>query len=229
MKLLYNLSLASATQILICALFAFCLFTLFLKTPLNAAPLSVPQSTPDSPGLDVLKTLLNDIDGQSLEIINIQRELVTHKALNPEDGGDGEESKARWIESWLHKNNLPAAEHFDTPDERVSAKIRPNLIIRYPGKSERTLWIVGHLDVSPPGELTEWTSCPWALRIEGDFIYGRGVEDNNQSITAGLILLNSLNRNRITPPISLGLILVSGEKYSSSPSSGIVVLLQKKR
>lgn len=96
----------------------------------GAAPLSVPGSVPSEPGQAELQTLLNDIGRQRLQVIEIQRELVRRPALNPEDGGEGEEAKARWIEGWLREKGLPHAVRIDSPDERVPSKVRPNLIIR---------------------------------------------------------------------------------------------------
>ncbi|SBW10613.1 Peptidase M20 [uncultured delta proteobacterium] len=190
-----------------------------------AAPMNMPASIPQAPGQAVLQTLLNDIGKQRAEVIAIQRELVARPALNPEDGGEGEEAKARWIEEYLLQKGLPQAERIDVPDERVPAKVRPNLIIRYPGASERTLWIVGHLDTSPPGDLSQWTGSPWALRIVGDTIYGRGVEDNHQAITSGLILMESMARNRVTPPLSFGLVLHASGKYFFSGTYGLAAML----
>lgn len=212
--------------------FAVLILALILcRVPLSfAAPLTMPDSIPKNPGKAALalQTVLDDIGKQRAEVIAIQRELVARPALNPQDGGEGEEAKARWIEDYLLSKGLPPAERFDVPDERVPAKIRPNLIIRYPGASERTLWIVGHLDTSPPGDLSQWTGSPWALRIEGDTLYGRGVEDNHQAITSGLILMESLARNRVVPPLSLGLILTAGEKEGFPRKHGLDALLRAK-
>lgn len=195
-----------------------------------AAPLTMPDSIPKNPGKSALalQTVLDDIGRQRAEVIAIQRELVARPALNPQDGGEGEEAKARWIESYLLSKGLPPAERFDVPDERVPSKIRPNLILRHPGASERTLWIIGHMDTSPPGDLSQWTGSPWALRIEGDTLYGRGVEDNHQAITSGLILMESLARSRVVPPLSFGLVLTAGEKYDFPRKYGLEALLRAK-
>ena len=56
------------------------------------------------------------------------------------------------VRSW----GVNAIEHYDAADERVPSKIRPNMVIRHKGKSEKTLWIVGHMDVVPPGNESLW-------------------------------------------------------------------------
>lgn len=189
----------------------------------------LPKNLPEKPGKIVgLNFILKDISGKRADVITIQRELVARPALNPEDGGDGEETKARWIENWLLTKGLPQAERIDAPDERVSSRVRPNLIIHYPGLSDRTLWIVAHFDTSPPGSPDLWTGSPWALRVVGDTIYGRGVEDNHQAIVSGLILMESLSRNGAVPPLSLGLVFTSGEKTGYPRRFGLEAILQAK-
>lgn len=194
------------------------------------ASLGITNKLPEKPGREsrAMQTLLNRISGQGAEVISIERELVARPALNPEQGGEGEEEKARWIETWLREKRLPPAERLDCPDTRVPSKVRPNLILRYPGSTGQTLWIVGHLDVSPPGSESLWIGSPWALRVDGDRIYGRGVEDNHQSITAGLILYEALVRERITPPMGLGLLFVAGGKQNYPRKYGIEYVLEKR-
>lgn len=179
----------------------------------NAA-MGLPGNLPEKPGKNAraLHAILSRIADQRAEVVSIQRELVSRPALSPAWGGTGEDDKARWIESWLRSRGLPSAERLDSPDERVPSTVRPNLILRHPGFTGRTLWIVGHLDVSPPGPEEMWTGSPWALRIDGDTIYGRGVEDNHQSIVAGLLLYEALVREKLTPPLGLGLLYTAGGK-----------------
>jgi len=62
--------------------------------------------------------------------------------------------------------------------ERISyVEGRGNLILTYPGKTDRTVAFVGaHLDVVPANP-AEWQRPPFELQIEGDRLYGRGVTD----------------------------------------------------
>ena len=218
---------AMTRLILLCLLAVFAAQAASLS-PAFAASLLAAQEKPDKNAI-ALQRLLDDIGKQRAAVIDIQRELVSRPALNPEDGGEGEEAKARWIEKWLIDKGLPQAERIDVADERVPSKIRPNLIIRYLGAAPeggRTLWIVGHLDTSPPGALELWTGSPYALRIVGDTLYGNGVEDNHQAITSGLVLMEAISRNRVTPPLSFGLVLTAGEKSNYPRKYGIDALLQ---
>ncbi|MFT4301096.1 MAG: M20 family metallo-hydrolase [Desulfovibrio sp.] len=177
----------------------------------NAEPLLLIK-TKSMPQQRDLQAVLNFLSNQQSTVINIQRELVSRQAVGPEYGGEGEESKARWVENWLNARGIPY-ERLDYPDERVPAKVRPNIVARYPSANAtngKTLWLLSHLDVSAPGPLHLWDGNPFALRIDGDVMYGRGVEDNNQAITASLLLLESLLQSNIQPPQQLGIVLTSG-------------------
>ncbi|MCL1915530.1 MAG: M20/M25/M40 family metallo-hydrolase [Desulfovibrionaceae bacterium] len=183
----------------------------------TTAPLSLPRSLPERPGMAALQTVLRDLAGKRMEILSIQRELVNRPAIGPEAGGRGEEDKANWLTAYLAEKGVPMVERLDSVDrvqslESGSARdVRPNILAVHPGRhgleKGRTLWIVCHMHVAHPGPPELWQGSPWKLRVEGNTIYGRGVMDNYQSITAALLLLESLSRNKLTPDLNLGLVL----------------------
>ncbi len=182
-----------------------------------AAPLSIPANMPDKPGMEGLRAVLAHIAAQQAEIITIQRELVSRPALGPEAGGSGEEDKANWLTGALHARGVPMVERMDSVDRVQSVDpdakrdVRPNIVAIYPGehglKKGRTLWIICHMHVAHPGPLELWSGSPYKLRVEGGRLYGRGVMDNYQSITAAMLLLEGLSKNKLTPPLNLGLVL----------------------
>jgi succinyl-diaminopimelate desuccinylase len=185
-----------------------------------AAPMNVQGSIPKAPGQAVLQSILHDIGKQRALVIEIQRELVARPALGPEAGGEGEEDKAAWLVSFLREKGIAQVERLDSVDrtnsldpESKDRDVRPNIIVRHSGRDGlekgRTLWLICHMHVAPPGPLDLWTHSPWKLLVKGDTLYGRGVMDNYQSITASLLLFESLTRNNITPPMNLGLVLHS--------------------
>lgn len=170
-----------------------------------------------------LQLVLDDLAGRRAMVIDLQRELVSRPAIGPENGGDGEEEKARWIESWLAERGV-AFERLDYPDQRVTSRVRPNIVAVYPGRhTGRTLWLLSHLDVAPVVRRDLWKGDPFALRVDGDAMYGRGVEDNNQAIVASLLLLESLRKNGLTPPMRLGLVMTSGDVTDYSTGIGHVL------
>lgn len=173
-----------------------------------------------------LQKIVNFIMRQQPTAIKLHRTLVRLQAINPEHGGQGEELKARWIEEWLLNNGLCHIQRFDSLDERVPLGLRPNLVVHYnPTRSDKTLWVVCHMDTVAAGELSLWQSDPFTLRIDGDFLYGRGVEDSNQAIVSMLILFDALKTTQIKPPMGLGMICVSAGL--TDHTKGISYVLEK--
>src|SRR5262245_64070143 len=72
----------------------------------------------------------------------------------------------------------PLARYGKLRIERVSyAEGRGNLILTYPGKTDRTVAFVGaHLDVVPANP-EEWEKPPFEICVENDRMYGSGVTD----------------------------------------------------
>ena len=162
-----------------------------------------------------LDTLLRGLAGREDRVAELQAVLTACHALGPDNGGQGEMEKVRCITNWLKACGVTALSRVDAPDPRVSDGQRPNLIARIPGKSSRTLWLFGHTDVVPPGDLDAWTSNPWQVRRDGDFLYGRGVEDNQQAIVSMLLLAEEVLAHNITPELSLGLVFMADEETGS--------------
>ena len=163
--------------------------------------------------------LLDALSGCSDRVFELQSAMTALRGLGPDNGGDGEQKKADYLETWLRSFGIDDIEHVDAPDDRVPSKKRPNLIVRVPGRSERMLWILGHMDVVPAGEESLWHSDPWTVTRDGkdpDLIYGRGVEDNQQAVVCGCLLAAVLKEKGIVPDLGLGLILVADEETGNT-------------
>ena len=163
--------------------------------------------------------LLDALSGCSDRVFELQSAMTALRGLGPDNGGDGEQKKADYLETWLRSFGIDDIEHVDAPDDRVPSKKRPNLIVRVPGRSERMLWILGHMDVVPAGEESLWHSDPWTVTRDGtdpDLIYGRGVEDNQQAVVCGCLLAAALKEKGIVPDLGLGLILVADEETGNT-------------
>lgn len=159
--------------------------------------------------------ILNALEHARDEVIFLQQSLTKFPAYGPNEGGIGEYHKAKWIEELVRSWGVTDIEHFDAVDERVPSKIRPNMVIRHKGKSEKTLWILGHMDVVPPGNESLWHTPPFEAVLDkenNDIIRGRGVEDNQQAIVSGLLILHELTKNSYVPDLSYALFLVSDEE-----------------
>ncbi len=159
----------------------------------------------------MLEKVVRHIDASRDQLLDWQRQLVAIPALGPENGGTGEAAKAALLETFLRDLGL-APQRLDAPDPRVPGGFRPNIVARLQGKRPETLWVLAHTDVVPPGDLSLWSGDPWRLRVEGDIMIGRGVEDNHQAILSALLLFQALQRTNVTPHFSFGLLLVADEE-----------------
>ena len=152
------------------------------------------------------------LDQQREQVITWQRELTTRPALGPESGGDGETAKAAWLAQELATMGMPNISHINSPDPRVPSGERPNIVALLPGKQKKTLWLVGHMDVVPAGETALWRTPPFTLHVEDDYVYGRGVEDNQQGIVSAMLAAKALLANKVEPELTLGLLFVADEE-----------------
>lgn len=60
------------------------------------------------------------------------------------------------------------------------------------GQGEELLAILCHLDVVPAGDLSQWQTSPFEAVIEGDYIIGRGVQDDKGPSMAALFAVKAL-------------------------------------
>ncbi len=158
--------------------------------------------------------------------IDVQQKLTAQPAIAPESAGRGELAKAHVLEELLRELGVDQIEHHDAPDSRVEGGLRPNLIAHIPGATQGgRLWIMSHLDVVPEGDPSKWDSDPWKVRVEGDKIYGRGVEDNQQGIVASLCMARALLEETVTPQREICLLFVADEEVGST--YGIRYLLKQ--
>ena len=142
--------------------------------------------------------------------------LTAIPALAPENGGDGEYEKARYLLANLRELGFTDIWEINAPDSRVSSKVRPNIIASVPGrKDNRTVWILTHLDIVPPGEMKFWDSDPYRGYVKNDRIYGRGTEDNQQDLVASLFAAKAFLDEGIVPESNIGLAFVSDEETAS--------------
>ena len=165
---------------------------------------------------NALSTVLKRIDGYHQTVVDLQTELCKRPALDPTSGGTGETEKAAWLESYLKKLGLTVS-HYDAPDARVPGGKRPNLVTYYPKNpsSGPRLWIIAHTDVVPPGDPALWTGDPWKVRVKGDVLMGRGVEDNQGGLCAAVMAAKAFIDSGVEPVLPLALAFVADEETGS--------------
>ncbi len=163
----------------------------------------------------LIQGLIKLIDGYRDAMIDLQTRLTSIPALSPVNGGEGEGKKAAFLLDYLRSMKFETVERFDAPDPACPGG-RPNLVARLRGEdSSHTPWIMGHLDVVPPGDLQKWTGDPWTVRVENGRLIGRGVEDNHQGVVSGVFAAKALMDLPVTPRHDVGLIFVADEETGS--------------
>jgi len=166
---------------------------------------------------ETLKKVYETIDGYSDAFVELQTELTAIPALGPTNDGEGETAKAEFLEKWIGDNvAFDSIEHYDAPDDRVPAGARPNIIAIKKGKSDKKrIWVMGHLDIVPPGELNLWDTDPYTVAIKDGKVFGRGVEDNQHGIVTPLFALKAIQEHGFELPYDVGVVLVADEETGS--------------
>ncbi|MCX5783097.1 MAG: M20 family metallo-hydrolase [Elusimicrobia bacterium] len=162
------------------------------------------------------KEIFAKIDGYLDYAVELQTGLTERPAIDPSSGGEGELDKAIWLEEQLRKLKFDEIIRIDAPHEKAKGGVRPNIAAIYKGQSSaKKLWIMAHMDVVDAGDLSLWKTHPFKLHREGNVIYGRGVEDNQQGIVSGILALRALMDCGVRPPIDIGLLLAAEEETTS--------------
>jgi len=113
------------------------------------------------------------------DTIELIARLVEIDSVNPAlvPGGAGEGAIAAFLVEWAAANGLEAELLEATPG-------RPSVVVRARGRGEGgTLLLCGHTDTVN----VEGMEAPFAPRVEGDRLYGRGAYDMKASLAAALV------------------------------------------
>ncbi len=146
------------------------------------------------------------------EMVKALCRIIELKAISPDFGGEGELERAEYVMKLLDGLEV---ERYDAEDDRAKGGVRPNIVAKVKGALDRTIWIITHLDVVPEGDEKLWKYPPFRATVEGDRIYGRGAEDNGQSLVASIFATKAITELDVTPKYSLGLAIVSDEESGS--------------
>jgi len=176
----------------------------------------------------VFERIRKRIEGYEPDMIRLQAGLTAIPALAPENGGDGEMKKATFLVEALREMGFPAPEFCNAPDDRVSDGARPNVAVRVPGRrADRTVWVMTHTDVVPPGEMRLWEHDPYECRVRDGRVYGRGTEDNQQDLVASVFALKAFLDEGIVPESTAGILLAADEETGSG--YGLDYVLENRR
>jgi succinyl-diaminopimelate desuccinylase len=163
------------------------------------------------------KNLFQEIENLKPQMTSTLVELTRVPAIAPENGGDGETLRAEKLMEILAKIGFDRVERLDASDSRVSSGKRPNIIAYLNGEDPaRRLWVVTHLDVVPAGEEAAWTvTKPFEPLVKDNRVFGRGCEDNGQSLVASLFAVAALRGLDVKPSRTFALAFVADEEQGS--------------
>lgn len=166
-----------------------------------------------------MRVVSEEIEKLRDEMVETLIELIKIPAISPDSDGEGEYDKAQKLLEIIKGWPFDRIERYDAPDPRAKNGVRPNILAYYygeQGEESPRLWILTHLDVVPPGNLSKWTvTKPFEPLVKDGKIYGRGSEDNGQSLVASLYAVRALMNLGIRPKRTIILAFVSDEETGS--------------
>jgi succinyl-diaminopimelate desuccinylase len=166
---------------------------------------------------NLFKRIMERIDSYRQTMIDLQIGLCAIPAIGPDNGGDGESAKADFLKKRLIDLGFKCFRHYDAPDDRVTAGIRPNFMTTLDGnKKSKFTWIITHLDIVPPGEIKLWSHDPYSAYVKNGLIFGRGSEDNQQDMVAAIFAAKAILDEGVQTPNSIGLVFVADEETSGA-------------
>lgn len=172
----------------------------------------------------MLAAIDRHLESSAQAIIDLQRALVAIPALGPLNGGAGEKEKTEFLACYLKELGFAQVRELRAPDPAVPCGYRPSLAAVIPGRNAaKTFWVISHTDIVPPGDLALWSGDPYTLRVDGDILLGRGVEDNHQGIVSSLMVARALLDLKVTPDMNYGVLLVADEETGSKYGLDYVV------
>ena len=168
--------------------------------------------------METQQAIFNQIDMFKQEMVDVLKQLIHVSAIGPESSGEGETQKADVLMKILSHVGFDGIERYDAVDSRVPSGKRPNIVAHYQGETDANrLWIVSHLDVVPSGEETLWKIArPFEATVKDDCVFGRGSEDNGQSLVASVFAIKALKDLNIKPKRTIALAFVSDEEQGSA-------------
>jgi len=140
--------------------------------------------------------------------VELLQQLVRFDTSHPDPQ---EAPMAAWIAARLEAQGIPATV------ERFSDG-RANLWAIVEGKSPRAVVLHGHLDVEPLSDDGDWKFPPLSARVDGPWIYGRGMYDMKSLLAAELLAFEAAARRAREgerPERSLMLLFTSSEETGS--------------
>ena len=153
--------------------------------------------------MPILDDMLIQAEGLEEELVELEQALVRIPSVNTGFMPTGNETPVCvYIQNWLAKDDIQS-------EILESAPNRGNIIAKLEGASgDAGLLFMSHTDVVPVEDSNKWTFPPFSAEVHNGRVYGRGASDCKGLLTAQLMAMRILKRNRIQ--LRDGLTLISG-------------------
>jgi succinyl-diaminopimelate desuccinylase len=133
----------------------------------------------------VFTNVVSQAEKTGREVAHLCSELIKYNSAHPEARTDG---CVEYIKKYLDKHGIPNEVHSRNP-------LKPNIVAKVKGSSDRNLLWVGHLDVVPAGKPESWTHSPYTGEITSDGkVYGRGASDMKGACAAAMVSARILSQ-----------------------------------
>ncbi len=160
-----------------------------------------------------LEDILRSVRSSEDDAVSMMCSMIRIPAIAPCNGGDGECARADLVQNYL--KGFDTVERFDTEDPSFPGTMRANIVARRKGKKEGTVWFITHMDTVPTGDPSDWKNPPFDPLVKDGRIYGRGTEDNGQSLI-GVAVASSAIADLELNGMSLGVAFVGDEESGSN-------------
>jgi len=112
------------------------------------------------------------------EVADLCSGLIKINSAHPEARTD---ECVDYIKEYLDKHSISSEIHSRNP-------LKPNIVAKIEGSTDKTVLWVGHLDVVPEGKEEFWTHPPYSGKITSDGkVYGRGSSDMKGACAAAMV------------------------------------------
>lgn len=158
--------------------------------------------------------LAERLDGAFDSLLDELRAIVAIPSVSSDPAhADDLEASALHVRDRFIATGLDAEILRVTTPEGVEGK--PAIVARTPRiEGAPTVLLYAHHDVQPTGDVSRWTSDPFAAEVRGDRIYGRGSSDDGAGIVVHLGALRVLGADL---PVNV-VVFIEGEEELGSPS-----------
>ena len=159
-----------------------------------------------------LEETLEIVESSYDDMVETMIGMISIPALAPVNGGDGESRKADYLQERL--TGFDSVRRIDVPDDVDPSVIRSNILAVRNGREKGTVWVMAHMDVVPAGDPDLWDSPPYEPVYRDGRVYGRGTEDNGQSIISAMLSSRAVLDQELQG-MSLGVAYVADEETTS--------------